>query len=75
MTEDIVSRAKDVIRRVQEEEVVINPSVSVGMFSWQLRSAFSRSWEINKLCEKVVSVELRGKTMQSYAWFAEIAKL
>ncbi len=35
MTEDIVSRAKNVIRKVQEQEVVINQSVSVGMFGWR----------------------------------------
>ena len=43
---------KNVIRRVQEQEVVINQSVSVGMFGWQLRSAFSRNRKINKLDEK-----------------------
>jgi len=35
MTEDIVSRAKNIIRKVQEQEVVINQSVSVGMFGWR----------------------------------------
>jgi len=35
MSEDIVSRAKNIIRKVQEQEVVINQSVSVGMFGWR----------------------------------------
>jgi len=35
MSEDIVSRAKGLIRKVQEQEVVINQSVSVGMFGWR----------------------------------------